>query len=160
MNAGASVSNTNGFQKESLVLKSVQSESYSITEILLQYSSPVNEDSSYGRISAVMAACQKKDLKVLNLLISKGADLNKPCHVERKDNTGKKYTVLLHPIFAASYNGSLLLEVMLKAGANPNVNGPDSKPEYGRSCFMYNVALDSIENQQVKIAEKNSSTCF
>jgi hypothetical protein len=38
---------------------------------------------------------------------------------------------------------------MLKAGANPNVHGPDSKPEYGRSCFMYNVALNCIENQKV-----------
>lgn len=115
----------------------------------MQYNSPVNEDSSYGRISPIMVACQKKDLKLLNLLISSGANVNDPCYVERADDTGKKYTVLLYPIFAASYPKSLLLEDMLKAGANPNVNGPDSKPEFGRSCFMYNVSLDSVENQQV-----------
>lgn len=39
---------------------------------------------------------------------------------------------------------------MLEAGANPNVHGPVSAPEYGRSCFMYNVALDKVENQKVK----------
>ncbi|KAG2201741.1 hypothetical protein INT47_002001, partial [Mucor saturninus] len=146
--AGASVINTSGFQKPSLVLKSVQAGSHDITEILLRYNSPINEDSNYGLTSPIMIACQKKDLKLVKLLISSGADVNVPCYVERTDDTGKKYRVLLYPIFAASYPKSLLLKELLKAGANPNVNGPDSKPELGRSCFMYNVCLDSVENQE------------
>jgi hypothetical protein len=38
---------------------------------------------------------------------------------------------------------------MLKGGADPNVMGPKSKPEDGRTCFMYNVVINSIENQEV-----------
>lgn len=150
LSAGASVNSTNGFQKPSLILKSIQADTHNITDILLQHKSPVNEDIPYGRISAIMVACQKRNLKLVNLLIASGVNMNEPCYVERNDNDGKKFTVLLYPIFAASYKKSLLLDVMLQAGANPNVYGPESKPECGRSCFMYNVDIDSIENQQVK----------
>ncbi|KAI9485554.1 MAG: poly polymerase catalytic domain-containing protein [Benjaminiella poitrasii] len=38
---------------------------------------------------------------------------------------------------------------MLKAGANPNIYGPNSEPENGMSCFMYNVSLGSIKNQEL-----------
>lgn len=152
LNARASVTSIIKNQKSSLVLKSAQSNHYEITELLLKHGAPSDEDSRYGRINAVMVACQSKNLEMLNLLISHNANLNTPSHVERKESSGKKYTVLLYPIFAASYFNSTLLEVMLKAGVNPNVYGPDSKPEYGRSCFMYNVSIEAPQNQQVMLS--------
>lgn len=96
-----------------------------------------------------MVACQNNNVNILKLLIEYNADLNKPSHVERKYKSGKKYTALLHPIFAASVSGPVILKTILDAGANPNVHGPDVKPENGRSCFMYNVVIDNIDNQKV-----------
>lgn len=50
---------------------------------------------------------------------------------------------------------------MLKGGADPNVLGPKSKPEEGRSCFMYNVAIKSFENQKVQLeADKIEYVCI
>lgn len=150
LNSGANVSTTNN-QLPSLVLRAVQLKKYEITELLLKYGASTDEDSKYGRMNAVMTACQNKDLQMLNILITHHADLNTPSLVERKDDVGKKYTVLLHPIFAASYPGSSLLEVMLKSNVNPNVYGPESKPEHGMSCFMYNVAIAADANQRVRL---------
>lgn len=82
-----------------------------MTELLLYNGAPVDQDSSYGRINAVMVACQKKNMEMLKLLILYKADLSKPTHVERKDKFGRKYTVLLHPIFVASTISSKFLEV-------------------------------------------------
>jgi ankyrin repeat protein len=111
LNAEVKVTNSSGFKKESLVLKSVQANNFGMTELLLRKGAPVDQDSSYGRINAVMVACQMKDIKMLKLLIEHGADLNKPSHIERKDKSGKKYNVLLHPIFVASTASPELLEV-------------------------------------------------
>jgi ankyrin repeat protein len=141
-------------KEESLVLKAVKANNFHLTQLLLQHGFPTDEDSSFGRANAVMVACQNNDLKMLKLLIENNADVNKPSHVERKDKSGKKYTVLLHPVFAASITAPIMLKTLLVAGANPNVYGPESKPESGRSCFMYNVVIDKIENQ--KVTMKNS----
>lgn len=155
------------YKEDSLVLKSVKAKQLRITELLLEHGFSNDEDSAYGRVNAVMVACQNNDIEMLQLLIRNGADLDKPSHVERIDNFGIKYTVPLHPIFAASASGHDILETLLKAGANPNVHGPNSKPEYGRTCFMYNVALNKVDNQEVislllftKICAKLSTETF
>ncbi|KAL0582203.1 hypothetical protein ABG067_007983, partial [Albugo candida] len=136
-------------KEESLVLKAVKSNNFDLTQLLLQHGFPTDEDSSFGRVNAVMVACQNNDLKMLKLLIEHNADVNKPSHVEHKNKSGKKYTVLLHPIFAASVAPPVMLETLLVAGANPNVYGLESKSESRISCFMYNVVLDRIENQKI-----------
>lgn len=137
------------YKEDSLVLKSVKAKRFRIAELLLEHGFSNDDDSSYGRINAVMIACQNNDIDMLQLLIKHGANLDKASHVERTDKFGNKYKVLLHPIFAASLSSHDILETMLKAGANANVHGPNSKPEYGRSCFMYNVALNKVDNQKV-----------
>ena len=139
-------------KEESLVLKAVQSKHFDIVQTLLENGFHTDEDSAFGRINSVMVACMNNDSKMLSLLIRHGADLNKASHVERKNKAGRKFNVLLHPIFSASVAGPELLKMMLEAGANPNVLGPEPKPECGRSLFTYNVALNNIENQNVKLA--------
>ncbi|KAI7902907.1 ankyrin repeat-containing domain protein [Cokeromyces recurvatus] len=136
---------------KSVLLVAVEKSQYEIANLLLQNGALTDDnDSVNGWSNSVMIACLKKDLKMLQILINYNVDLNRPSPIERTDKAGNTYKVVTYPLIVASSKlCATFLEVLLKAGANPNVYEPETETEKGMSCFMYNVALNSIENQQM-----------
>lgn len=152
MDAGAIVSKHKKSEEKSALLTAVANSDLDIAELLLQNDAPFDDgDTENGWSNSVMITCLNKNLKMLELLIKYGADLNKLSNISLKDKKNKEYNVSLPPIFIASNLGDELMKAFLLAGGNPNVHGPESEKKYGRSCFMYNVFLNNSKNMEVTL---------
>lgn len=115
---------------------------FDIIKLLLDMGADVNTIGPYDTV-AVSLAVQKtedksKSLKVLNLLIDKGANVN-------PEVKGKKAPLIL----AITYRRPDMLEVLLNNGADANRTGKDSK-----SPLHYAVEGGDIESVKLLIAHK------
>ncbi|KAI9315378.1 poly polymerase catalytic domain-containing protein [Dichotomocladium elegans] len=133
LEAGADVmQGTASDKKESILLMATESGNAEMVTLLLSAHAPTDDDSRYGRSTALMSACTKNSNLILQALLQSGADPNVPSWVATK-HEGNEVFVLVHPILFAAGD---TLKLLLEAGANVNVIGPKVKPWEGRSCFM------------------------
>lgn len=113
MAAGSNVVGLNEPKNKSLLLQAIENSRFDIAALLLSHGALTDDqDSCNGFSNAVMVACQQKNLKVLELLVRYGADLNIPSQIERKDENNRPYQVMIHPIFIASTLDKSFLEVI------------------------------------------------
>jgi ankyrin repeat protein len=116
LDAGSKVIKPHGSKNKSLVLKAVENSRFDIVELVLSHGALTDDqDSHHGFANSVMIACQQKNIKVLELLIKYGANLNNPSQIERKDAKNRVYKVMVHPIFIASTLDKRFLEVSSKS---------------------------------------------
>lgn len=106
MEAGLSLNQVHTYTQPSMLLTAVTNKNLDMVKLLLLNGVSLDDDSDHGRPNAVMIACIEKNLEILQILVNAGANLDKPSTVKRITKEGKKYEVVVAPIFIASQTDS------------------------------------------------------